>query len=561
MTSNQATWKLVVGLIAALAIAIHVHADCTHNSDHNGDHEHNDHAHMHDDALVHDDETIGTVDFGADCNESVRADFDRALGLMHHMMYVQSRGEYESIAETDPDCAMAHWGVATTLFQPLWGTTPSDEDFERAEVAIDRARASVESERERLLIEATAAFFEADTEHLGVRLNAWADGMDAAYQAYPEDHDVAALYSLGLLTRALSADDHHALHAEAEEILQKIFDAEPTHPGSIHYAIHATDAEGRAENMLHMVEAYGEIAPTVPHALHMPSHIYVRLGDWPEVIDWNERSSEAALEHDVNGAVSYHYIHAIDYLVYGHLQRGEDSVAENVWKTAQDKGRHQGGFVGAFHLAAIPARLAVEQRDWERAAQLDSHTPDYIEWESFEWPEGLNWYARGLGAVHTDDLEGARKAAASLEALSDQARAAADERFTVYIDVDRYILEGWIAHAEGDAERAVKSMRKAVDLESSVEKHPVTPGALLPPGEALGDLLRTLERPAAALDAYSEADKIWPGRYNTLFGAMIAAEQAGDDQAASQWAERLLSVAPQAERPNIERARVTVLHD
>lgn len=513
--------------------------------------------HMHDETPVGADEEIGTVDFGVDCEKATRKPFDRALGLMHHMMYEQSRSEFAAIAETHPDCAMAHWGVATTLFQPLWATTPSEADIERARKAIDQARAAVDSERERLLIEATAAFFEPETDRLWDRLSGWIDGMATAYTAYPDDLDIAALQGLALLTQAQAeaAEERHALHDEAESILRNVWERESTHPGAIHYSIHATDADGRAENALEMVEAYGEIAPNVPHALHMPSHIYVRLGDWPEVIDWNTRSAEAALEHEVNGAISFHYIHAIDYVVYGHLQRGEDSTAENIWDLARERGRHQGSFPGAFHLAAIPARLAVEQQDWERAASLEPRIPDYIEWDNFHWPEGLTWYARGLGAVHTGDLDAARDAAERLAELAEQAKSAADERFTVYIDTDRYILEGWIAKAEGDNERAVDKLRTAVELEASVEKHPVTPGALLPPREALGNLLLELDRPAEALEAYTAADATWPGRYHTLYGAARAAKLAGDDQAAAKWAAELVEVAPESERPTLEATR------
>ncbi|TVP81763.1 MAG: hypothetical protein EA346_04325 [Thioalkalivibrio sp.] len=507
------------------------------------------------------EQQIGTVAFGADCVDAAQQAFDRALGLMHHMMYVQARGEFAAIAEAHPDCAMAHWGVATTLFQPLWATTPSDADIARGRDAIEQARATVADEREQTLIEATAAFFEPETDRQWDRLSGWTDGMATAYQAYPDDHDIAALYALSLLTEATRADDRDALHDEAEAILKRVWQEESTHPGAIHYAIHATDADGRAENALEMVESYGKIAPNVPHALHMPSHIYVRLGDWPQVIDWNARSAEVAREHDVNGAISFHYIHAVDYLVYGHLQRGEDSAAESIYQTALDEGRHQGTFPGAFHLAAIPARLAVEQRDWEAASTIEPRVPDYIAWDRFHWAEGLSWYARGLGAVHTGDLEAAHEAEQRLASLAEGAESAADARFSVYIEADRHILAGFIAHAEGDHERAIELMRTAGELESSVEKHPVSPGALLPPYEALGEVLLALDRPGEALAAFEQSDQMWPGRYNTLLGAVRAAEAAGDTDAATSWAARLLEIAPNAERDTIDQAKVLAQRD
>ncbi|MCC5868323.1 MAG: hypothetical protein JJU27_07395 [Gammaproteobacteria bacterium] len=506
------------------------------------------HEHMHDHDDVHPEQPIGNVDFQVDCNEAVRSNFDRALGLMHHMMYVQARRAFNDILATDPGCAMAHWGVATTLFQPLWATTPSAAEVTQARAAIARAAEGVESRRERLLVEATAAFFEPETQRLWDRMPGWIAGMGRAYEAYPDDHDVASLYGLALLTQATVADDRHALHNRAEAILRNVFEAESAHPGAIHYSIHATDADGRAANALDMVALYGEIAPDTAHALHMPSHIYVRLGDWPQVIDWNQRSAAAALREPANGTTSHHYIHAQDYLVYGHLQRGEVKAAESIWDTTRKHDPHQPTFISAFHLAAIPARLAVERRDWEAAAQIEPKSPDDVPWQDFPWPTAMSWFARGLGALHGGDMDTAERAQQRMAALREAAKDGPDARFAVYIEVDRRILAGRLAHAKGEHDEAVAHLRKAAELEASVEKHPVTPGALLPPNEALGELLAELERPQEALDAYRASDAIWPGRYNTLLGAARAAEAAGHTQEAEQFYARLAAIAGEGER-------------
>lgn len=500
-------------------------------------------------------DAIGTIDFHANCHDDVRGDVDHALGMMHHMMYTQARAEFEAITQADPDCAMAHWGVATTLFQPLWGTTPSAADITRGRQSVQNALEATDDERERLLIDATAAFFEPDTDQVRERLAGWIEGMDKAYEAFPDDLNVATLYALSRLTLALSAEDRKALHNEAEAVLRAAWESEPTHPGAVHYSIHATDADGRAANATEIVDSYTEIAPSVPHALHMPSHIYVRLGDWPRMIDWNQQSSKVAVEHKVQGATSFHYIHATDYLVYGHLQRGEDSAAQGVWEDAQANGPHQGNFPGAFHLASIPARLAVETRNWEAAAAITPRAVDYIDWDKFPWPEAVSWFARGLGAVHTGDLETAREAEQRLATLAENAKSAADQRFSTYIEVDRRILAGWIANAEGDPERAIELMGSAGELEATVEKHPVTPGALLPPYEALGDVLLALDRPAEALVAYQQSNRTWPQRYNTLAGAARSADAAGDSEAAALWSRRLLETAPGAERESINHIK------
>ena len=514
-----------------------------------------DQAHSNTERFASGGDAIGTIDFQANCHEDVRADVDHALGMMHHMMYTQARAEFEAITQADPDCAMAHWGVATTLFQPLWGTTPSAADITRGRQSVQDALEATDDERERLLIDATAAFFEPDTDQVRERLAGWIEGMDKAYEAFPDDLNVASLYALSRLTLALSAEDRQALHNEAEAVLRAAWESEPTHPGAVHYSIHATDADGRAANATEIVDSYTEIAPSVPHALHMPSHIYVRLGDWPRMIDWNQQSAKVAVEHKIQGTTSFHYIHATDYLVYGHLQRGEDSAAQGVWDAAQANGPHQGNFPGAFHLASIPARLAVEMGNWEAAAAITPRAVGYIDWDKFPWPEAVSWFARGLGAVHTGDLGTAREAEQRLATLAENAKSAADQRFSTYIEVDRRILAGWIANAEGDPERAIELLGSAGELEATVEKHPVTPGALLPPYEALGDVLLAQDRPAEALVAYQQSNRTWPQRYNTLAGAARAADAAGDSEAAALWSRRLLETAPEAERESINHIK------
>jgi tetratricopeptide (TPR) repeat protein len=517
------------------------------------------HAHMHDDAAIHPDQEIGSVDFGAECSGSAQQDFDRALGLMHHMMYEQARAGFQSVAESDPECAMAYWGEATTLFQPLWGTRPSKDDLQRGWQAISKARELADAPREQALIEATAGFFQdPETAEFRARINRWTEGMKQAHEAHPDDPDITALYALSLLTIAQTAENRDPLHDEAEKLLRSVFEEVPDHPGAIHYSIHATDADGRARNALDMVEVYGKIAPDVPHALHMPSHIYVRLGDWPEVIDWNVRSAEAALRQPAGDAVSHHYIHALDYLLYAHLQRGEDEKARQVYEQAMQTEGHQRSFVAAFHVAAMPARHAVERRQWEEAVAIEPRTPDYLPWDASRWAEGMSWFARGLGGVHTDALDIAREAEKKLESLRDQAKADGDQHFATYIETDRRILSGWIAHAEGDNDQALEHLRTAAKLEGSIEKHPVTPGALYPPSEALGDLLSAMDRPDEALEAYRASNRTWPGRYNTLLGAARAAASAGDERLARRYYEQLLAVSGETRRPDIDEARQVI---
>ena len=502
-------------------------------------------------------ELLGTVDFRVSCAEATRPAFDLALGFMHHMMYEQARSTFEQIAETDPECAMAYWGIATTRYQPLWPTRPDAEELQQGWTEIQKAKdLEPATERERHLVAATEAFFrDPETADWWTRIERWAEGMESAHRASPDDLDTAALYALSRLALSPVADDRGPLHDEAESVLRAIYEQEPTHPGSIHYSIHATDADGRADRALDMVESYGEIAPQVPHALHMPTHIYVRLGEWPEVIDWNRRSADAALERPVGDAVSHHYPHATDYMLYAHLQRGEDDRALEVLEEALAKDNFQRSFISAFHLAAMPARYAVERRQWAEAAAIKPRSPDYLPWDSALWAEGMSWLARGLGALHTGDLEGAREAEGRLTALRDEAMAAGEEAFATYIGIDRLILSGWIAREEDRPDEAIELIREAAALESTVEKHPVTPGALMPPYEALGDLLLKLDRPDEALEAYRASNEVWPGRFNTLLGAARAAAAAGDEAAASDYYAQLLELADSSERQALTEAQ------
>jgi len=504
---------------------------------------------------------LGAVDFQVNCSPAVEDEFNRAVALLHHMMYQQARGEFQAIANRDPGCAMAHWGMSMSLFQPLWPGRPDLDTRVQGWEAVERARElGPEGEREQLLVAAAAAFWEnPESDEWWPRIERWAGAMEEAHKQRPEDLEVATLHGLAVLAAGQVADDQLAEHARAAEILADVHEAEPRHPGAIHYIIHADDASGRAEEHLHVVDAYSDLAPHVPHALHMPSHIYVRLGDWPQVIEWNRSSAEAALDHPVGDRISIHYIHAMDYKLYGHLQRGEDELGRRILERAMITGPYQEDFGSAFHLAVMPARFALERRDWDEAAALRIGEPDYVEWERYEWPQALSWFARGMGAVMTGDLAGAQEAEEELMALRDEAEAAGEASYRTYIEVDRLILSGRIAWARGDEPRAVALTREAAELEGTVQKHPITPGALLPPYEALGDLLQDLDRPHEAMEAYEAGLEVWPQRYRSLLGAARSAGSAGlEEESRAHFTTLLEVVNPGSDRPGVAEARRAV---
>jgi tetratricopeptide (TPR) repeat protein len=508
----------------------------------------------------HDADEVGVVDFRVSCDPAVRTDFDRSVALLHHMMYPEARQGFERVAEQDPSCGMAHWGIAMALFQPIWPGRPSAEVRRQGWEAVQRAKElGIGTDREQALVAAVEAFYQdPERDEWWPRIRRWSSALEEAYRAEPDDPETAAFYALSLMAVAQGSDDLPAYHARAAEVLHQVHRRESLHPGGIHYTIHADDIAGREGESLDVVRMYDRIAPSVPHALHMPSHIFVRLGAWPDVIDWNRRSADAALRFPAGDRLSVHFSHALDYMLYAYLQRGEDARAGAVMEEIRGRDElHQENFVSAFHLAVMPARFAVERRAWDEASALEPRSPDYLAWDRYWWPEALSWFARGLGAVHTGDLERARASEHRMMELRDLARSADEANFATYIEVDRLILSGWLAQAAGDGATAEALMREAAELEGTVQKHVVTPGALLPPNEALGDLFMEQGRPADALAAFERSLEIWPDRYNSLVGAARAAVAADDlDRARAHYA-RLLEVTAGSgsDRAGVREAR------
>lgn len=511
------------------------------------------HAHEHNAAL-------GTVHFDASCSDAVAEDFDDALALLHHMQYVESRVAFEQIAEADPDCGMAHWGIAMTLFQPLWPSRPGPEALQRGWEEMRKARElGVETEREAGLVAAAEAFFrDPESAEWWTRIQRWSEAMNQAYVAHPDDIETAAFYALAQLAAGQVAPDRMAYHERAGEVLLGIYEREPTHPGAVHYTIHSNDVDTRASESIEVVRSYGDISPEIPHALHMPTHIFVRLGAWPEVIEGNLKSAAAALKYPAADGISHHYPHALDYLVYAHLQRGDDEKAGAIVEELSAKeDPFQGTFVSAFHLASIPARYAVERHAWDEARTISPGTPATLAWERFWWAESISWFARGLGTLHSGQAAEAERAEERMIVLRDAAQAAGEETFADYIEIDRLVLAAWRAHVAGQGKQALKRAREAVQIEATTQKHPVTPGAIYPSQEALGDLLLALERPQEALSAYEGSLAMWPGRFNSLLGAARSAQAAGLDDRAREHYQALLEIASETDssRPALAEAR------
>jgi tetratricopeptide (TPR) repeat protein len=516
-------------------------------------------------AKPHVEHVSGTVDFPISCAEPAQVEFNRAIALLHHMTYPRAREAFERTATIDAGCAMAHWGIAMTLFQPLWPTRPGPEELRRGWEAVQKARTlKPPTKRERLLVDAGAAFFrEPESTDYWQRIRRWEKAMGQVYAAFPEDPEVAVFHALAHLAVAPSDVAVSRVHSErAARILLAVYRRNADHPGAMHYLVHANDVPGRERESLEIIRKYETAAPRNPHALHMPTHIYTRLGDWEAVIYGNLRAAEAALEHPAGDRGQFvwdEFPHAIEYLVYAYLQNGADREAAAQLERLQATARLQPTFKTAFHLASTRARYALERRAWSEARSLVPREPPTLDWDQFMWPEAVTWFARGLGAAREGGVAEARAAASRLDVLEVAASSAGEDLFARNIRILRLAVSAWRAHAAQDTASSVALMREAAELERATPKHAVTPGPTLPAYELLGDLFMEQGRPVDALAAYKRSLSLYPRRFNSLLGAARAAQASGDEALARAFYQELLEVADRSTRtPLLEEARTFV---
>ena len=488
------------------------------------------------------------VDFPVSCTAPARDAFNRAATLLHHMTYPQARGAFARVAAIDPHCAMAHWGIAMTLFQPLWPTRPAPDARARGWDEVRKASALAPTTRreQRFIAAAEAFFLQPASDDYWLRIRRWAEASQAAYAALPDDDEAAVFAALGVLATT-PADRISREHADrGAAILMNVLARNPDHPGAMHYLVHANDVPGRERESIDITRKYESVAPDNPHALHMPTHIYTRLGDWDGVVRGNLRAADAALKHPAGDQGQYvwdEFPHAIEYLAYALLQQGKDEDAERQVRRLRATPQLEPSFKTAFHLASTQARLALERRDWNAAAAIVPREPASLAWDRFAWPESLAQFARGLGAVRTGRLDEARTAAARLAILAHAMETSGERLFARSIRVSHLELEAWLAQAEGDAQGALTRMREATELETATPKHAVTPGPTLPALEQLGDLLMDQGQSVAALAAYRASDARQPRRFNTLLGAARAATAVRDADAARAYYRGLLELA------------------
>ena len=517
----------------------------------------------------------GKVDFPISCAPVARPEFVRGVALLHSFFYEEARRSFTSAAEKDPKCAMAQWGIAMTWWHPIW-TPPTPDEMTAGKAAIDKAiTMAVEPDRERGFIAALNAYYQTpDAPAAGAvgqschgpvgprdRVIAYEKAMRQLYDKFPDDFETQTFYALAVLSvgYATPTDTTLSKQLQAAAILEKLWKKAPNHPGVVHYLIHCYDYPALAERGLAAARSYGSIAPWVPHALHMPSHIFTRLGMWEESIAANRSSSDAsrayaAMRH--REATEAEELHALDYMAYSYLQEAEDAKAKEIVDFAATvrKTNPELEFSGAYALAAIPSRYALERNAWSDAAAL--RVPALPHWSSFPFMEALIEYAHALGRAHTGDLEGARKAIDRMRQLRD---ATADPKFDYFkrqLDQQMQAASAWVAFGEGKKEDAVDLLRRAADTEDTLGKHPVSPGALVPAREQLGDLLLKLDRPKEAQRAFEAALKIYPGRFRGLYGVAHAAEQIGEKEKAHHYYAKLTEQTAKADGSRSEVAQL-----
>src|SRR5947208_1079448 len=508
---------------------------------------------------------VGKVTFPVTCAPDVQSDFARGVALLHSFFYEEARRVFSSVAERDPKCAMAQWGIAMTWWHPIW-TPPNPDEMRAGKAAIEKAMAmNAGTDRERGFINALNTYYNTPDASSAApvgqschgpvgprdRVVAYEKEMRKLRDKYPDDFEVQTFYAFAVLAVGYATPNDTSLskQREAAGILEKLWKQNANHPGVVHYLIHSYDYPQFAQRGLTAAKAYDSIAPWVPHALHMPSHIFTRLGMWDESIAATLASAEASRAYATmrhRDATEAEELLALDYMTYSYLKEARDAEAKEIVDRVAKvrKTNPELELSAAYALDAIPTRYAFERNDWEAAAALQ--IPELPHWNSFPFMEALIEYGHALGRAHTGDLDGARKAIARMQQLRDATKDPKFDYFKSHLDLQMQAASARVAAAEGKKDEAIDLLRRAADSEDILGKHPVSPGAFVPIREQLGTLLLETGLPKEAERGFEAALKIYPGRFRGLYGAAQAAELAGDNENASRYYTKLAAQTSKA---------------
>jgi hypothetical protein len=501
---------------------------------------------------AHDLTRLGTVEFTVDCTAAAQEKFNHAMALYHSFAWGEAGAAFAAVAEADPACGMAHWGRAMVMLDNpfVWPANLPPEKLDNVAAALEEARsAGLRTEREQGYVEAVEVFVrDRDTLDHRTRVQAFEEAFGRVAADNPDDMEAAILHALVTSANFDPADKTYANQMRAAEILEPLFQAHPDHPGMAHYLIHTYDYPPLAQQGLEAARRYAGIAPDATHALHMPSHIFTRVGYWEDSIATNIESAKA------DGSRTYSTHHAYDYMVYAYLQLAQDRAAQTAMEQALSSPAVD-HFAAAFAYAAMPARLALERGEWEAAATIALQPPaDAYPWDKYPQAEAINAFARGIGAARSGDAAAASEGQKRLEALRDATKPA---YWNQQIDIQADVVGALALCADGETQACIEAMKQAAAREDATEKHVVTPGPILPARELLADILLADDKPAEALTEYEAVLAKEPNRYRAVAGAMEAAEKAGDPKTARAHAAHLLAQAAKAdsERASLELAQ------
>ena len=494
-------------------------------------------------------EALGKVNFETSCTPEAQVAFNRGMLFQHSFWYRASQRSFEDALKADPNCGIAFWGIALSL---LWNphTAPPPRNLGDGASALDKAaNVGTKTERERDYLAALGEMYK-DFEKVDHRTRVlnYAKAMERLAAKYPADDEAQIYYALALNVSASPADKTYAQQLKGAALLEKMWERQPDHPGIAHYLIHLYDVPALAEKGLTAARRYAKVAPDAPHALHMPSHIFTRVGYWQESIDSNLASARVA---KADGELT-DQLHAMDYLVYAYLQLGQDAKAKAVIdEMIALKGFSEAAMAGPFGLAASPARYVVERNDWKAAAALDVRETPQLH------VKAISWFAKALGASRSGDAASAETAIVRLVPLRDELLAKKDAYWAEQVDIQIQVANAWMLFAKGQRDAALTTMQTAVEAEDKTEKSPVTPGPLTPARELMGAMLLELGKPAEALAAFEATLRKEPNRLNAFLGAATAAAAAGDKAKARQYFEAatVQAAGDGIDRPEIVKVR------
>ncbi|MDX1351177.1 MAG: hypothetical protein R3279_13050 [Putridiphycobacter sp.] len=522
---------------------------------------------MRGELLLCGDGQFGDVSFSESCSYETRETFNLAISLLHSFEYIEAEKAFVQVIDKDPECAMGYWGVAMSIYHGLWAP-PEQSVLEKGVKLLAVAEKLPKSEKAEQYLEAIGAFYrDWETVDNQTRKERYAQKMEELYKENEGDTEIAVFYALALRASALPTDKTYSVQKEAGKILERLFVKEPNHPGIAHYIIHSYDYPELAELGLSTARRYAEIAPNSAHAQHMPSHIFTRLGLWEESIKTNINSASSAVCYAESIEPGAHWdeeVHAMGYLVYAYLQTGNNTMAKEQYNYLKSfKKVFPLNFKIAYTAAAIPARIAVENKKWDEAAVIELPQLMDLDWKKYPWQRSLLNFAKALGSVHINNLNAAEENLKLLRNSEKELLTINDVYKANQVAIQIKSIEAWMLLKKGKSEEAIALMTIACEMESMTSKHPVTPGEIVPADELLADMLLEMDRPGEALNYYELNLERRPNRFNGIYGAAVAAKQSGEKEKAKFYFETLLNQTKfsNSDRPELAEAKSFLLQN